>query len=297
MKIGVCLPYMKREWRRESLLAWCRQLDHGPFHCLSCGERVTGHSVDMRVSLAAAAAATERIGIMPSLYVLPMHRAAQVAKEVATLDWLSNGRVTLCVGVGGREADYRAVGAPFSRRHQRMDEQVAEIRRLWSGAAPFDGADPIGPEPVQPGGPPILIGAMGPKGMARGARWADGVYAFSMNGERDEMRGMLERWRRAWDAAGRDGPTRLVGGFWYSLAPNAAEALSAYVYEYLKIAGDALARELAAAMTRHGDDAVLEAMDAMEDAGCDELFMVPATAERAELDGIERLVARRGWGR
>ena len=288
---------MKRDYRRETLLAWCRQLDQGPFHALSCGERVTGYSVDMRVSLAAAAAVTERIRVTPSLYVLPMHQTAQVAKEVATLDWLSNGRVTMCVGVGGRQADYQAVGAPFSRRHQRMDEQVAELRRLWSGEAPFEGADPIGPAPVQAGGPPMLIGAMGPKGMARGARWADGIYAFSMNGDGEEMRGMLEMWQQAWEAAGRSGPTQRVGGFWYSLAPDAAEALPTYVYEYMKIAGEAFARSLAKTMTRHSDDAVLEAMDAMEAAGCDELYMVPATADLAEIDGIERLIAKRGWGR
>ncbi len=294
MKISVCLPYMKRDYRREDLLAWCRRLDQGPFHSLSCGERVTGHSVDMRVSLAAAAAVTERIRIMPSLYVLPMHQTTQVAKEVATLDWLSNGRVTLCVGVGGRQADYQAMGVTYARRHQRMDEQIAEIQRLWSGEAPFEGADPIGPAPVQPGGPPILIGAMGPKSMARGARWADGIYAFSMNGEQDEMRGMLDAWQQAWDANGRDGPTQRVAGFWYSLAPNSAEALASYVFDYMKILGTSFAKTVAETMTRHNESAVLEAMDAMQALDCDELYMVPATAHQAEIDGLERLIAKRG---
>jgi N-acetylglutamate synthase/N-acetylornithine aminotransferase len=65
---------------------------------LSCGERITGYTLEMRNTLAFAAAVTERVRIVPSLYVLPMHSAVWAAKEIATLDLLSNGRVTVTVG-------------------------------------------------------------------------------------------------------------------------------------------------------------------------------------------------------
>ena len=109
MDIGFCLPYMKNGLDRELVQEWCMRTDQGPFSTLSCGERITGPQevMDMRVTLAFAAAITERVKIMPSLYVLPMHSAAMVAQEVATLDRLSNGRVQVCVGVGGREKDYQ----------------------------------------------------------------------------------------------------------------------------------------------------------------------------------------------
>ena len=117
MEVGICLPYMERDFGREEILGFCRSVDQGPWSSLSCGERITGYTLEMRNMLAAAAAVTERVRIMPSLYVLPMHSAVWAAKEIATLDVLSAGRVTVCVGVGGREVDYAAVGAPFAKRH------------------------------------------------------------------------------------------------------------------------------------------------------------------------------------
>ncbi|MFM7275928.1 MAG: LLM class flavin-dependent oxidoreductase [Gammaproteobacteria bacterium] len=286
MRFGVCLPYMERDYDRAKILSWCRAVDAGPFHSLSCGERITGYTFEMRVLLSAAAAVTERVRIVPSLYVLPMHNAVWAAKEVATLDQLSGGRVTLTVGVGGREKDYQAVGASFAKRHQRMDEQIAEMRRIWAGEPPFEGADPVGPDPVQAGGPPILIGAMGPKSMRRGAEWAQGVYAFSMNGESREIRGMLEMADRAWEEAGRaDRPCR-VAGFWCSLADDGDARLKRYVHDYLKIAGEELAGAVAGMMNRSTPDSILRAIDGYREAGVEEIMFVPTTADLSE---IERL--------
>ena len=146
MKIGVCLPYMKAGLTREDYLAWFRAIDEGPYHALSCGERVHGPTYDMRVVLAAAAMATTRVELTPTLYVLPMHSATRVAKEVATLDILSAGRVnSIALGYGGREKDYQALGAQFEGRYGRMDRQVEEMRRVWRGEEVGAGGGPIGP--------------------------------------------------------------------------------------------------------------------------------------------------------
>ena len=292
MRYGVCLPYMERDYDRATILSWCRAIDAGPFHSLSCGERITGYTCEFRVLLSAAAAVTERVRIVPSLYVLPMHSAVWAAKEIATLDLLSAGRVTVTVGVGGREKDYRAVGASFAKRHQRMDEQVAEMRRIWAGEPPFEGADPVGPDPVQKGGPPILIGAMGPKSMARGAQWAQGVYAFSMNGEANEIRSMLQMADTAWEQAGRaDQPYRMAG-FWCSLADAGKQRLHSYVHEYLKIAGDEMARAVAGMMNRCTPDAVRRAVDGYRELGVDEIMFVPVTADLAEVERLAELIGR-----
>ena len=287
MKISLCLPYAKADLDRGLIADWCRVADEGPFESLSCGERIMGASVDMRVTLAAAAAWTRRVRIVPSLYVLPMHSAVRVAKEIATLDLLSEGRVTVTVGVGGRPKDYQAVGASFVRRHARMDEQVAEMKRVWSGERIFDGADPIGPTPVQAGGPPILIGAMGPKAIRRGAEWADGIYAFSMNGMQPEMEGMLGRARGAWKEAGRTAGPYEAGGFWYSLADGAEEKLKRYVHDYLETTSPEVAKAVAGTMVRHHPDAVREGLENMRDAGCEECYMVAATSDLSE---VERLL-------
>jgi len=287
MKSSLCLPYMKTELDRGVLRDWCRLADEGPFESLSCGERITGPTVEMRTVLAAAAAWTQRVRIVPSLYVLPMHSAVWAAKEIATLDLLSEGRVTVTVGVGGREKDYQAVGASFARRHQRMDEQIATMRRIWAGEPPFEGADPVGPRPVQAGGPPILIGAMGPKAIRRAARWADGIYAFSMGGDRGEMERMLDLAREAWKEAGRDSPPHLAGGFWYSLADDAERKLRDYVFGYLEIAGERVARRGATRMTRSSPEAVHEGLENLRAAGCEECYLVAATHELSE---VERLI-------
>jgi alkanesulfonate monooxygenase SsuD/methylene tetrahydromethanopterin reductase-like flavin-dependent oxidoreductase (luciferase family) len=293
MKIGLCIPYMKEGLTRRDFLAWFRRVDQGPFHALSCGERITGPTYDMRILLSAAAAVTERVRLNASLYVLPMHNAVRAAKEIASLDVLCDGRLTVTVGVGGREMDYQAVGARFTGRFARMDEQVAQMRRIWAGEPPFTGADPVGPKPVQSGGPPILAGVMGPKSMARVAHWSDGLYAFSMNGEREEISRMLSMADTAWQRAGRDTPPYRLGGCWFSLATDSEQRLRQYVYDYLKISGHEIASLVADSMTRHNPVAVSEALDNMEAAGCEEVFLVPATAELAEIDALEQLLAER----
>ena len=290
MEIGICLPYMERDYGREEILAWCRAADGGAFSSLSCGERITGYTLEMRTLLAAAAALTERVRIMPSLYVLPMHSAVWAAKEVASLDVLSAGRVTLCVGVGGREVDYRSVGADFTRRHQRMDEAVAQMRETWRGVPAVEGADPVGPRPVQDGGPPIIAGVMGPKAMRRAAAWADGVYVFSMSGDPDEIANMFDLAERAWADAGRSAPPRRLAGFWYSLADDARRRLHDYVYQYLAVFGESVAGAVAKTMKRHDADAVTESVEKIASLGCDELILSPASADLDEISRLTRLI-------
>lgn len=278
------LPSMVGEYDRDTTLHWCRGIDAGPFSSLACGERIAFRNQEMRVLLSAAAALTERVRIVPTLYVLPMHSAAWVAKELATLDVLSGGRVTLTVGVGGREQDYRAVAAPFDRRFARLDDQVAELRRLWSGEPAFPGAPPIGPSPVQTGGPPIWAGAMGPKSLRRAARWADGVAGFSISGDAAEVGRAFDAADQAWREAGRDASPRRVTSFWYALGTGAHDRLQRYAFDYLRVFGEPLARKMAEQVRIDSVAAFREAVAAIEAAGCDELLLVPTSSDPAELD-------------
>jgi alkanesulfonate monooxygenase SsuD/methylene tetrahydromethanopterin reductase-like flavin-dependent oxidoreductase (luciferase family) len=293
MDIGICLPYMERDFDRDAVLAWCRTIDTGPFSSLSCGERITGYTLEMRGVLSAAAVLTQRVRIMPSLYVLPMHSAVWAAKEIATLDVLSGGRVTLCVGVGGREIDYRAVEAPFERRHARMDQQIEQMRAVWRGEPPLAGADPVGPSPVQLGGPPILAGAMGPKAIARASQWADGLYGFSMNGDPAPVAEWYRLADSAWEEAERAQRPRRVSGFWYCLADDADARLKQYVYQYLEVLSPDAARAIAAGMTMSAPDAIRAGLDAIEALGCEELLLVPATADLSEVERIAELIEKR----
>jgi alkanesulfonate monooxygenase SsuD/methylene tetrahydromethanopterin reductase-like flavin-dependent oxidoreductase (luciferase family) len=284
---------MERELDRDIMLYWMRAIDNGPFESLTCGERITSYTVEMRTILGAAAAVTERVRIVPSLYVLPMHNAVWAAKEIATLDVMSNGRVTLCVGVGGRPMDYEAVGAPFEKRHARMDEQIAAMKKIWQGVPPLEGGDPVGPTPVQAGGPPILAGTMGPKATRRAAEWADGLYMWSGNGQKQEIDKMIKQADACWEDAGRDTKPTRITGFWASLADNAAERLPAYVYDYVKVLSPEFAAAMSKGMDRCTPDRINASLDAMEELGCEETYLVPATCDLADIDRLSELVAKR----
>lgn len=293
MKIGLCLPYMKEGLTREDYHAWFRHIDQGPFHSLSCGERILGPTYDMRILLASAAALTERVEINTTLYVLPMHNAVRAAKEIATLDVMSGGRLTVTVGYGGREKDYQAVGAEYAGRHARMDEQVLAMRDIWAQQPPFEGVDPVGPVPVQDGGPRIYTGAMGPKGMARSAEWADGVFAWSGNGEQSEIANTLALAQQCWLEAGRKDKPYPMGGFWFTLAEDGARVLYDYVYNYLLIAGEDIAKWMAGTVNRSNRDAVKEALDNLEAAGCEEAMLSPVTADLREIDQLVDILESR----
>jgi alkanesulfonate monooxygenase SsuD/methylene tetrahydromethanopterin reductase-like flavin-dependent oxidoreductase (luciferase family) len=279
------LPTMLPHGRSE-LLAWCAAVDEGPWESLAVPERVTYTSHAMVPQLAAAAALTERVRLWTTIIVLPAHSPVQVAKDMASVDQISSGRLTVGVGVGGREADYQALGAPFTRRWQRMDDAVDAMRRSWAGEPPFEGADPVGPPPVQAGGPPLVAGVRGPKALARAARWATGVDDGSTvtHVDPEGFAGNVERFRTAWKDAGRDAAPHISASLWYALGAGAAERLRDYAYSYLKIFGPGIAGAMADAAAASSPAALREAYQAVEAAGCDELFLVPTTTDVTELD-------------
>lgn len=283
------LPTMASGMDRGLLNEWCAGIDDGPYRSLAIGERIAFDNLEMHTTLSYAAARTERVRLAPTLVILPMHPVALMAKKLATLDVLSDGRVDLVVGVGGRDQDYRCAERPFARRHQTLDEQVAELRRLWQGGAPHEGAPAVGPMPVQPGGPPVYASAMGPKSTARAARWADGNMGFTLGPNTDDHDAAFDTIRDAWTAAGRTEPPRLSTSFWYSLDADAADALHAYAYRYLEVFGHDGAEMMASMTTAAGIDAVADGLARLEAAGCDEVYLVPTSTDPSQLAEVAAL--------
>lgn len=292
MQIGLTLPSMIGGVGRDTLLDWCRRIDQGPFSTLAIGERITYPNLELFVTLAAAAAVTERVRIMSTVVVLPLHPAVEVAKQAATLDVLSGGRLTLGVGIGGRDEDYRAMEASFARLHQRIDDQVEVMQRVWAGEPPYPNMAPVGPAPTQPGGPPLYSGALGPKAVARAARWAEGICGFVLDPIGDDHRQVFERIEGAWSAADRSSAPRHVTSFWYALGEpdRAAAQLRDYSRGYLAIFGAEAADAMAGLTSAAGAHRVREAISRLADAGCDELLLVPTTADPDEVDRIAELI-------
>ena len=276
----MALPTMARGWTRATALEWCRGIDEGPYSSISCGERTTFHNTEVLVTNAAGAALTERVRVFVNLIVLPLHPIPVIAKQLATMDVLCDGRLTVGVGVGGREHDYLAAGAPMERRHQRLDDGVAELRRIWSGEPPFEGATPVGPPCVQAGGPPLLAGAMGPKALARAARWADGISGFALGADGAEMAAAVHGARAAWEDAGRSAAPKVVSGCFFALGgEDPRAALSGFTYDYLEIFGRRFARGMADEAPVWNGDRLLRALDDARAAGVDEFILVPATVD------------------
>lgn len=285
MHISMTLPQMVVDYDRATTLDWCRGIDAGPFRSLACGERITWRNQEMLVLLAAAAALTERVVIFPTVVVAPLHGTGLLAKQIATLDVLSGGRVLVGLGVGGREQDYRAAEAPFRRRYARLDEQAAELRRLWAGEPAFEDTEPIGPAPIQSGGPRLLAGSQGPKGLARAATWADGICGQLMALPIEAIADEVVRYRTAWRDAGRDDDPYVTTSFWYSLDPDRPlEVLRTYAREYAAVFGDEIAEWMTGMQSVAGPDALGAAIDTCRTAGVDELVLVPTSSALAELD-------------
>jgi probable F420-dependent oxidoreductase len=133
------------------------------------------------VLMAQLAAVTETIGISTEVLVLPQRQPVLVAKQISTLDTLSEGRIRLGVGVGWQESEYDALEEDFSNRGKRMDEAIKLIRSYWSDSQiDFEGtyyhstAMAMEPKPPQDGGPPIWIGGGSDAALRRVAELGDG---------------------------------------------------------------------------------------------------------------------------
>ena len=283
------LPSMVRPYTRQTTLDWCARIDQGPYATVSVGERINFHNQEQLVLLSAAAALTQRVRVLSAITILPMHPVALIAKQIATLDVLCHGRLALGVGVGARELDYVSAGASFTRRHQRLDDMVADLRQLWRGEPPIPGADSVGPMPVRPGGPPIYSSSFGPASLARSSRWADGHVGFTLTANPRELSAVATGIRQAWSDAGRIEKPYLITSFWFSLGPDAQEQLRAYVTDYMAYdtARQPVMRDAA---NISSPDAVRAAIDAAGEAGFDEVMFIPTTSDIAELDRLESLL-------
>lgn len=164
---------------------------------------------DPLVWLAYVAAHTQRIALATGILILPQRNPVIVAKEVATLDVLSGGRVLLGVGVGWLREEFDALGVPFEERGARTDEYVELLRRLWrEPEVSHDGAfvhlrrAKSNPKPARDAGVPIVIGGHTPAAARRAGRLGDGF--FPAQGNLDTLPALLEEMRRAAAEAGRD---------------------------------------------------------------------------------------------
>jgi alkanesulfonate monooxygenase SsuD/methylene tetrahydromethanopterin reductase-like flavin-dependent oxidoreductase (luciferase family) len=288
MEIGMNLPIMVPGFDRDRIHEWCRRIDAGPYSSLAVGERINFPNHAAMVTLSVAAAVTERVRIMPYVLIMPMHSEVAMAKELATLDILCEGRLTLGVGAGAREEDYRSVGAPFGKRRMtQLQEQVACMKRVWSGEVIGDALRPVEPRPRQEGGPPILVASLSDKSIRHASRWADGIAGFSFGPSPDDVNRCFETARQAWQRSDREREPRLVASFWFALGSHARAQLDDYLHRYLNFMGEDVSRQLAATVAIDTKQKLVDAVRRIEDCGADEVSLVPTTWDMDELSRVE----------
>jgi probable F420-dependent oxidoreductase len=179
--VGVQLPEVEREVRWPEVRAIARTAEMAGFDSIWVGDHLLYRYADGSTrgpweawtTLAALAEATERVALGPLVAAMGFHAPLMLAKQAATVDDISGGRLVLGLGAGWNETEFAALGAPFDHRIARFEEAFTIVRTLLAeGRIDFQGTyhtardAELLPRPARPGGPPILVGSSGPRMLA-----------------------------------------------------------------------------------------------------------------------------------
>ena len=291
MQVGMTLPVMEPDLDADVLEQWARAIEEGPFSSLCFGERMAFDNPDALTLLGAVAAWTSRVRLTTTVVVPQLHHPVLLAKGLATADVLSRGRLTVGVGVGGRDEDYRVAGADLATKTMAaMADAVAEMRRVWAGEAVADARRPVGPVPVQPGGPEILVGTMGPRTVRHAAGWADGLAGVTLDADVGAVESLFELARDAWAEAGRGRP-RLTTSFWFAVGAEPRDQVHRHLRHYMNWLPTDLVDALAATAGFAGTPTGLrDLLRRFEDIGADEVHLIPTSSDRSQVEWIAELL-------
>jgi alkanesulfonate monooxygenase SsuD/methylene tetrahydromethanopterin reductase-like flavin-dependent oxidoreductase (luciferase family) len=275
VNIGIGLPTTTPGATGELLLEWARRADAGPFTSLGVLDRVVYDSYEPFAALAAAAAATERIRLATMIAIGPLRATALLAKQAASINGLSGGRLTLGLALGARADDYEAAGVEVRGRGRKLVEQLAYIR---------GGVDENRVGPARDG-IELLVGGGSGQAFARMARYADG-YAHG-GGPPRAFAGAATRAAAAWNDLGRPGRPRLWGQGYFAFGD--VERGNDYLRDYYAFTGPFAEQIVAGNLT--SARAVKDFVRGYEEAGCDELVLFPTVADVDELERLQEALA------
>ena len=275
MNVGVGLPNTTPGTDGALVLEWARRADGGPFSSVAVLDRVAYDSLEPFTTLAAAAAVTARVRLATMIAIAPLRSTALLAKQAASVHALSGGRLTLGLAIGARIEDYEAAGIEHRGRGRRFSEQLAYLR---------GGVDEDRVGPSRDGIELLVGGASGPA-YARMARYADG-YAHG-GGPPRAFASAATRAEAAWRDLGRPGRPRLWGQGYFALGD--VERGNAYLRDYYAFTGPFAERIVAANLT--SARAIRDFVRGYEEAGCDELVLLPTVGDVAELDRLAEAVS------
>ena len=280
MDIGIGSPNAVPDVDRDSLVEFARRADRRGFSTLGTIDRIVYPNYEPLLVLAAAAVVTERIKLGTTISITPCRpNATLLAKQALTLDDMSAGRLVLGVGIGARDDDYEASGLSMKGRGATLERQLDQMKRVWDGEVTGH-AGPVGPPPVRPGGPEVLVGGSVDAAAERAAKYGSG---WIMGGGAPEQFGeFAPKVDEAWRRAGRDGKPHKASLAYFALGPDAQSDIEHSVkhyYAWLGEYGDQIAASVASS-----EDMVQNYLQAFESVGCDELILFPASKDPAQVD-------------
>jgi len=280
MRIGIGLPNPVPNTDGATLLEWARRAEGAGFSSLATIDRIVYPSYDSLICLAAAAAVTEHIGLLTNILIAPLRDEVLLAKEAASVDRISAGRLTLGLASGGRVDDYVAVGKDFETRGSRFERQLEVMNKVWGGEHLSNIGQPTVPLPGRK--VPILIGGSSDNAVERAAKYGIGYTAGG--GGPEMLAPIVEKVRRAWSGSGRKGEPLIVALSYFALGPKAEEGSSRYLKDYYGFLGEWADRIAESAPTTR--DAIRELARSFEDIGVDELILDPTISD---LDQVSML--------
>jgi alkanesulfonate monooxygenase SsuD/methylene tetrahydromethanopterin reductase-like flavin-dependent oxidoreductase (luciferase family) len=279
VKVGIGLPTTIPGVQRGEVLDWARRADAAGFSTLGTLDRLVYPNHEPLVALSAAAAVTERIGLMTAILLVPWRQnAVLVAKQAATVHALSEGRLTLGVGLGSRDDDYEASGVPTKGRGKRFDEMLDRIRRIWAGEK-VGYAGGVGPD-VSEDPPDLIVGGTADAAFRRAARHGAGWMLGG--GAPDRFPDLAEKLNAAWAEEGRDGEPRRMALTYIALGSDPEGDTERSIGDYYSFAPDYAGAVVA--LTAKGEDGVRERLDRFREAGVDEVVMFPASPDPEQVD-------------
>ena len=283
MEISIGLPNTLSA-RGPDVVEWARRAEDRGFTSLATIDRIVYPSYDSLISLAAAAGATSRIGLLSGVLLTPLYPPVWLAKAAASLDAISGGRLTLGLGVGGRGDDYAAMDRSMQDRRQLMDDALDLMHRAWAGEPVAGGEFPVGPPPASGGRVPVLIGGQSEAAVRRAVQYGQGWIAGG--GGPDMIAPMIQQVRAAWQQAGRKGEPRIASLAYFGLGdPEVSRTALRTYYGFL---GDWVEAITEGAL--RSPQAIQDAVKAFADVGVTELVFDPTIASLDEIDRLAELV-------
>jgi alkanesulfonate monooxygenase SsuD/methylene tetrahydromethanopterin reductase-like flavin-dependent oxidoreductase (luciferase family) len=273
LNIGIGLPNMVPGATGAEIVDWARRAEARGFSSLGTLDRILYESYEPLTALAAAAAVTERIGLLTAVLLGPLRtNPALLAKQAQTVQAISGGRLTLGIGLGAREDDYEASDVEHGERGRLFDELLSDLTEAWTdgGIGPAAGAAPS-----------LVVGGQIDRAFERVARFGAGwIQGASGPGQFAELSPKV---RAAWSEAGRDGEPRMLAIAYYSLGENAEENARRDLAHYYEWLGEQVV-ELIVAAAATDAEAVRSYIQAYEDVGCDELTFFPCSSDPEQVD-------------